>query len=43
MAGAFGLLSDNHPSHFSGDRLIESNARLIIWDLFSAAHWLKGP
>jgi hypothetical protein len=33
MVGAFGLLTDGNPSHFPGDRLVEANLRLDIWDL----------
>ena len=42
MAGAFGLFSDNHPSHFSGDRLVEANARLITWNLLQCGALVEG-
>jgi hypothetical protein len=42
LTGAFGLLSDNHPYHFSGDRIVEANARLNIWDLLQCGGLVEG-
>ena len=37
MAGAFGLLCDNHPLHFPADRLVENSPRIDVWELADAA------
>jgi hypothetical protein len=42
MAGAFGLLSDNHPSHFPSDRLVENLPRLDIWMLLQSGALTEG-
>src|SRR5262249_60273757 len=33
MVGTFGLLSDNHASHFPADRLVENRTRLDAFEL----------
>jgi len=42
MVGCFGLRDDPHLSHFPGDRLVEANPRVEIWELHRSGALVDG-